>query len=77
MLQKYIENWLFGVRKPSVEDRMEAIESSLQKVLLLLEYKNNTPDTFYYENKVRDCENSQLRAELKTIKSLLLNKYLL
>lgn len=77
LLQKYIENWLFGIKKPSVENRLEALEVSMQKALVLLEDKNNISDASHNANSERQREHDLLRAELKTIKSLLLNKYLI
>jgi hypothetical protein len=77
LLQKYVESWLFGVKKPSVGNRLEALEVSMQRVLVLLEDKNITSDASYNAHIDRQREHDQLRSELKIIKSLLLNKYLI
>lgn len=68
---------MFGVRKPSVEYRLAAVEVSMQRVLMLLEDKNNLSETFFNTHFDRQKEHDQLRSELKIIKSLLLNKYLI
>lgn len=74
LFQKYIEKWLFGNRKSSLESRFDVLELSVQRCITLVEKTNiNVPN----DNISRQTEIDQIKAELKSIKRLLLNKYVL
>jgi len=56
-----------------VEIRLEAVELAVQRCVLLIENKNDN----YIVNNDRQSDINLIRTELKSIKSLLLNKYVL
>ncbi|VVC44450.1 Peroxisome membrane anchor protein Pex14p, N-terminal [Cinara cedri] len=72
--KKYIENWLFGMKMSPVEKRLEIVELLIQRCIMLIEEKNMTPDDSTEQNN-RQKELDLVRAELKSIKSLLLNRF--
>jgi len=55
-----------------METRLEAIEVSIQKCVLMLEDKNITS-----EFRIQTNELDKIRNELKSVKSLLLNRYII
>ncbi|XP_060852942.1 peroxisomal membrane protein PEX14-like isoform X1 [Rhopalosiphum padi] len=75
LYKKYIESWLFGAQKSPLEKRFEALELSMQRCIIMLEEKNNSyklsNECFEQQNEY----NNKVRAELKSIKSLLLNRF--
>jgi len=71
LYEKYIKIWLFGVRKSPVEIRLEAVELAVQRCVLLIENKNDN----YIVNNDRQSDINLIRTELKSIKSLFLNKF--
>ncbi|KAF0770270.1 peroxisomal membrane protein PEX14-like isoform X1 [Aphis craccivora] len=75
LYKKYIEKWLFGAQKSPLENRLEALELSIQRCLVMLEEKNNS---YQSSNTCLEQQyefNNKVRAELKSIKSLLLNRF--
>lgn len=56
-----------------VEKRLEVVELLVQKCVTLVEEKNNTSECSS-EQINRQKELDQIRAELKSIKSLLINR---
>lgn len=74
LFQKYIEKWLFGNRKSPLENRFDILELSMQRCITLIEKINiGIPN----ENISQQIEIEQIKSELKSIKRLLLNKYIL
>jgi len=59
-----------------MDKRLEVVEMSVQRCLLLLEEKNNKTEVLNAQAD-RQKELDQIRTELKSIKSLLLNRYTL
>lgn len=57
-----------------VEKRLEVVELLVQRCIMLIEEKTITPEGLTEQNN-RQKELDQVRAELKSIKSLLLNRY--
>lgn len=55
-----------------VEKRLEVVEVMVQKCINLVEEKNKNECISEQSNRQKDLD--QIRAELKSIKSLLLNK---
>ncbi|XP_025193293.1 peroxisomal membrane protein PEX14-like [Melanaphis sacchari] len=75
LYKKYIENWLFGAQKSPLENRLDALELSIERCITMLEEKNNS---YLLSNTCLEKQNefnSKVRAELKSIKSLLLNRF--
>lgn len=75
LYKKYIENWLFGTQKSLLEERLESIEMSVIKCIMMLEV---TEDLYKSSNTFAEQQknyNTQVRAELKSIKGLLLNRF--
>lgn len=75
LYKKYVEKWLFGAQKSPLENRLEALELSIQRCLVMLEEKNNS---YQSSNTCLEQQyefNNKVRAELKSIKSLLLNRF--
>ncbi|XP_015379424.1 PREDICTED: peroxisomal membrane protein PEX14-like [Diuraphis noxia] len=75
LYKKYIENWLFGVKKIPLEVRLETLELSVQRCLMMLEERDNS---FKSSNTYADQQKdfcTQVRAELMSIKKLLLNRF--
>lgn len=58
-----------------VEKRLEGVELMVQKCITLVEEKNKTDCSVEQGNRQKELD--QIRAELKSIKSLLLNKYVI
>ncbi|XP_003246804.1 peroxisomal membrane protein PEX14 [Acyrthosiphon pisum] len=75
LYKKYIESWLFGAQKTPLENRLETIELSVQRCIMMLEEKDNLlKSSNTYADRQKEF-NIQVRAELKSIKSLLLNRF--
>lgn len=75
LYKKYIESWLFGAQKSPLENRLETIELSVQRCITMLEEKDNLlKSSNTYADRQKEF-NVQVRAELKSIKSLLLNRF--
>ncbi|XP_050539551.1 peroxisomal membrane protein PEX14 [Daktulosphaira vitifoliae] len=73
--KKYIEVWLFGTQKPTVEERLQMVELSIQKCLLLLEKKNLESEDHISKHQTHNqIENDFIKQELKSLKSLLLSR---
>ncbi|XP_022174040.1 peroxisomal membrane protein PEX14-like [Myzus persicae] len=75
LYKKYIENWLFGTQKLPLENRLEALELSVQRCIMMLEEKDNLLKASNANIDLQKEFNGQVRAELKSIKSLLLNRF--
>lgn len=65
------------MQKSTVEKRLEVVEYSIHKCIVLLEERNSLETNNAKDNTNKQSELDHIRAELKSIKSLLLNRYLL
>lgn len=75
--KKYIENWLFGAKKTPLENRLETLELSVQRCIIMLEERDNLlKSSNAYADQQKEF-STQVHAELMSIKKLLLNRYLL
>ncbi|XP_050433265.1 peroxisomal membrane protein PEX14 isoform X2 [Adelges cooleyi] len=73
--KKYVEGWLFGQRQPTLQERLQMVEISVQKCLLFLEEKSKASEEYLADMQTkRQIEQDQLRQELKSLKCLLLGR---
>ncbi|KAL5244453.1 hypothetical protein ACI65C_011863 [Semiaphis heraclei] len=75
LYKKYIENWLFGAKKTPLENRLETLELSVQRCIIMLEERDNLlKSSNAYADQQKEF-STQVHAELMSIKKLLLNRF--